>query len=74
MGQILIGGAYAKFPALHHAFFVGDLLIKRDCWKLQELAENVRIVNMYGESALELAAFVALLINTHRNNGDSTGC
>lgn len=28
MGQILVGGAVAKFPALHHAFFVGDILIR----------------------------------------------
>ncbi|KAI5291225.1 large subunit of alpha-aminoadipate reductase, partial [Ascosphaera aggregata] len=48
MGQILVGGATAKFPALHHAFFVGDILIKRDCRSLQYLAPNVNIVNMYG--------------------------
>ncbi|KAF2093182.1 large subunit of L-aminoadipate-semialdehyde dehydrogenase [Rhizodiscina lignyota] len=55
MGQILVGGATAKFPSLHHAFFVGDLLIKRDCRKLQELAENVRIVNMYGTTETQRA-------------------
>ncbi|KKA27610.1 hypothetical protein TD95_001715 [Thielaviopsis punctulata] len=48
MGQILVGGATSHFPALKNAFFVGDILIKRDCRRLQELAENVRIVNMYG--------------------------
>ena len=48
MGQILVGGASAEFPALHHAFFVGDILIKRDCRSLQKLAPNVFIVNMYG--------------------------
>ena len=48
MGQILVGGATAEFPSLHHAFFVGDVLIKRDCRLLQALASNVRIVNMYG--------------------------
>ena len=48
MGQILVGGAVAEFPSLHHAFFVGDILIKRDCRLLQNLAPNVRIVNMYG--------------------------
>lgn len=55
MGQIMVGGATAKFPSLHHAFFVGDLLIKRDCRKLQELAENVRIVNMYGTTETQRA-------------------
>lgn len=48
MGQILVGGATAQFPSLHHVFFVGDLLTKKDCRRLQELAPNASIVNMYG--------------------------
>ncbi|KAL4879088.1 L-aminoadipate-semialdehyde dehydrogenase large subunit [Aspergillus karnatakaensis] len=48
MGQILVGGASAQFPSLHHVFFVGDLLTKKDCRRLQELAPNTAIVNMYG--------------------------
>lgn len=48
MGQILVGGATTEFPTLHHAFFVGDLLTKKDCRRLQELAPNAYIVNMYG--------------------------
>ena len=44
-----MGGATAEFPSLHHAFFVGDILIKRDCRLLQNLAPNVRIVNMFGQ-------------------------
>ncbi|ODM16957.1 L-aminoadipate-semialdehyde dehydrogenase large subunit [Aspergillus cristatus] len=48
MGQILVGGATAQFPSLHHVFFVGDLLTKKDCRRLQELAPNTSIVNMYG--------------------------
>jgi len=55
MGQILVGGASATFPALHHAFFVGDILIKRDCRALQALAENVFIVNMYGTTETQRA-------------------
>ncbi|KAI9884760.1 MAG: large subunit of alpha-aminoadipate reductase [Watsoniomyces obsoletus] len=50
MGQILVGGATAEFPSLHHAFFVGDVLIKRDCRALQRLAPEVKIVNMYGST------------------------
>jgi L-aminoadipate-semialdehyde dehydrogenase len=50
MGQILVGGATAKFPSLNRAFFVGDVLTKRDCNSLQDLAVNVNIVNMYGQS------------------------
>ncbi|CAO2651210.1 Nn.00g095070.m01.CDS01 [Neocucurbitaria sp. VM-36] len=55
MGQILVGGASAIFPTLHHSFFVGDLLIKRDCRRLQNLAPNVRIVNMYGTTETQRA-------------------
>lgn len=55
MGQILVGGASAEFPALHHAFFVGDILIKRDCMMLQRLAPNVNIVNMYGTTETQRA-------------------
>jgi L-aminoadipate-semialdehyde dehydrogenase len=55
MGQILVGGASAVFPSLHHSFFVGDLLIKRDCRRLQDLAPNVRIVNMYGTTETQRA-------------------
>lgn len=55
MGQILVGGASAEFPALHHSFFVGDILIKRDCRALQRLASNVFIVNMYGTTETQRA-------------------
>ncbi|KAH0543946.1 large subunit of alpha-aminoadipate reductase [Glutinoglossum americanum] len=55
MGQILVGGASAEFPSLHHAFFVGDILIKRDCRSLQRLAPNVNIVNMYGTTETQRA-------------------
>jgi L-aminoadipate-semialdehyde dehydrogenase len=48
MGQILIGGATTQIPSLRRVFFVGDLLLKRDCQKLQNLAPNVNIINMYG--------------------------
>lgn len=55
MGQILVGNARSQFPKLHHAFFVGDILIKRDCKSLQRLAPNVRIVNMYGTTETQRA-------------------
>lgn len=48
MGQILIGGATTQMPSFHHVFFVGDLLLKRDCRKLQDLAPNLFIENLYG--------------------------
>ena len=55
MGQILVGGAAAKFPSLNRAFFVGDVLTKRDCRSLRELAVNVNIVNMYGTTETQRA-------------------
>jgi L-2-aminoadipate reductase len=58
MGQVLVGGASASFPSLHHAFFVGDILIKRDVGLLQSLAKNVFVVNMYGQC-------IAILTSNH---------
>ncbi|KAI9762933.1 MAG: putative NRPS-like protein biosynthetic cluster [Geoglossum simile] len=55
MGQILVGGATAKFPFLDRAFFVGDVLTKRDCKSLRELAVNANIVNMYGTTETQRA-------------------
>ena len=48
MGQLLSTEATRSIPSLRNAFFVGDVLTKRDCLRLQSLAPNVRIVNMYG--------------------------
>ncbi|KAI9733546.1 MAG: large subunit of alpha-aminoadipate reductase [Cirrosporium novae-zelandiae] len=55
MGQILVGGATAKFPSLKNAFFVGDVLMKRDCRLLQRLADNVTIINMFGSTETQRA-------------------
>lgn len=48
MGQLLSAQAEQPIPSLHHAFFVGDILTKRDCLRLQALARNAAVVNMYG--------------------------
>lgn len=55
MGQLLSAQASTPIPSLHHAFFVGDVLTKRDCLRLQTLAENVYIVNMYGTTETQRA-------------------
>ncbi|KAF9878966.1 L-aminoadipate-semialdehyde dehydrogenase [Colletotrichum karsti] len=55
MGSVLTSNATAEFPALHHAFFVGDILIKRDAKALQKLARNCHIVNMYGTTETQRA-------------------
>ena len=55
-----MGGATAEFPSLHHAFFVGDILIKRDCRLLQNLAPNVKIVNMFGELSPSVYDYISI--------------
>ncbi|KAF9788547.1 hypothetical protein BJ322DRAFT_1002585 [Thelephora terrestris] len=55
MGQLLSAQATAQIPTLRNAFFVGDVLTKRDCLRLQALAQNVRIINMYGTTETQRA-------------------
>ena len=61
-----MGGATAEFPSLHHAFFVGDILIKRDCRLLQNLAPNVRIVNMFGQFPSFVYEYITMWTLTRR--------
>lgn len=55
MGQLLSAQATRQIPTLKNAFFVGDVLTKRDCHRLQSLASNVRIINMYGTTETQRA-------------------
>jgi L-2-aminoadipate reductase len=55
MGQLLSTEATKAIPSLRNAFFVGDVLTKRDCLRLQSLARNVRIINMYGTTETQRA-------------------
>ncbi|KAI6104324.1 hypothetical protein F5141DRAFT_182380 [Pisolithus sp. B1] len=55
MGQLLSAQATRHIPSLNNAFFVGDVLTKRDCLRLQSLAPNVRIINMYGTTETQRA-------------------
>lgn len=55
MGQLLSAQATRRIPSLRNAFFVGDVLTKRDCLRLQALAVNVRIINMYGTTETQRA-------------------
>ena len=67
MGQILVGGATAQFPDLKRAFFVGDVLTKRDCNLLRTLAHNVNIVNMYGTTETQRAVSYFEVPSRNRN-------
>ncbi|KAJ7274974.1 alpha-aminoadipate reductase Lys1p [Mycena rebaudengoi] len=55
MGQLLSAQATHQIPSLLNAFFVGDVLTKRDCLRLQALAAHVRIINMYGTTETQRA-------------------
>jgi len=55
MGQLLSTEATRAIPSLRNAFFVGDVLTKRDCLRLQSLARNVCIINMYGTTETQRA-------------------
>lgn len=55
MGQLLSSNATTSIPSLRNAFFVGDLLTKRDCLRLQRLASNTHIINMYGTTETQRA-------------------
>ncbi|GJE86585.1 alpha-aminoadipate reductase [Phanerochaete sordida] len=55
MGQLLSAQATRQIPSLRNAFFVGDILTKRDCLRLQALAANVNIINMYGTTETQRA-------------------
>lgn len=55
MGQLLSAQAIRPIPTLLNAFFVGDILTKRDCTRLQQLANNVRIINMFGTTETQRA-------------------
>jgi L-2-aminoadipate reductase len=55
MGQILVGGATARIASLRNAFFVGDLLTKKDTTKLRDLAPNTTVINLYGSTESQRA-------------------
>ncbi|KAI0634869.1 L-aminoadipate-semialdehyde dehydrogenase large subunit [Trametes polyzona] len=61
MGQLLSAQATRQIPSLRNAFFVGDVLTKRDCLRLQSLAANVRIINMYGTTETQRAVSYFLI-------------
>ena len=55
MGQLLSANATTPIPTLRNAFFVGDVLSKRDVTRLQHLAANTTVINMYGTTETQRA-------------------
>lgn len=55
MGQLVSANAIHPIPTLRNAFFVGDVLTKRDVTRLQTLAQNTNVINMYGTTETQRA-------------------
>lgn len=73
MGQLLSAQASAEVHSLRSAFFVGDVLTKRDCARLQRIAPNVRIVNMYGTTETQRAVSYFELPSAAEDDGGTAG-
>ncbi|KAI8821825.1 uncharacterized protein EV422DRAFT_586674 [Fimicolochytrium jonesii] len=69
MGQLLSANATTPIPTLRNAFFVGDVLTKRDVLRLQYLAENVHVVNMYGTTETQRAVSHLIVPPSNKNPG-----
>ncbi|KJE96719.1 aminoadipate-semialdehyde dehydrogenase [Capsaspora owczarzaki ATCC 30864] len=63
MGQLLTANASAQMKDLRLAFFVGDVLTRRDVMRLQALAPNVRVINMYGTTETQRAVSYLSVLN-----------
>ncbi|CAO3595035.1 unnamed protein product [Absidia cylindrospora] len=67
MGQLLSSHAQNEIPTLRNAFFVGDILTKRDAARIQKFAPNVAVINMYGttETQRSVSHYVVPARSTH---------
>ncbi|CEI86310.1 Putative L-aminoadipate-semialdehyde dehydrogenase [Rhizopus microsporus] len=67
MGQLLSSHAQVEIPSLINAFFVGDILTKRDAARIQKYAPNVSVINMYGttETQRSVSHFVVPPRSSH---------
>ncbi|HVG10758.1 MAG TPA: amino acid adenylation domain-containing protein, partial [Thermoanaerobaculia bacterium] len=55
MGRLLTSEPATPMPALRRAFFVGDVLTRRDVERLRALAPDVKVVNLYGSTETQRA-------------------
>lgn len=67
MGQLLSSHAQIEIPSLINAFFVGDILTKRDAARIQKYAPNVAVINMYGttETQRSVSHFIVPARSSH---------
>ncbi|RKO93709.1 hypothetical protein BDK51DRAFT_25376 [Blyttiomyces helicus] len=73
MGQLLSANAVHPIPTLRNAFFVGDVLTKRDVLRLQHLAPNTTVINMYGTTETQRAVSYLSIPPTSSSPGFLTG-
>ena len=80
MGQLVTTKAQLM-PSLKCAFFVGDVLTKRDVVNLQRCALNCKVVNMYGTTETQRSVSYLLINSKHdskqtslNKNVMSAGC
>lgn len=69
MGQLLSANATTPIPTLRNAFFVGDVLTKRDVLRLQYLAPNTQVINMYGTTETQRAVSYLTIPPSSKNPG-----
>jgi len=57
LGQLLSEGVSEelRMPELRYAFYVGDMLIRRDVWRLMRVAPEVKCINYYGSTETQRA-------------------
>lgn len=75
MGQVLNDAAdeddQCEIPSLRFAFFVGDVLTRRDVGRLKKMAPAIRIVNLYGST--ETSRAVGHFIIPQEEPGSNAG-
>lgn len=76
MGQLLSSqvSAGVQIPSLRNAFFVGDVLTKRDVKRLQGLARSVDIINMYGTTETQRAVSFYRIPSVEKNSNFLSTC
>lgn len=76
MGQLLSSqvAAGVQIPSLRNAFFVGDVLTKRDVRRLQGLARSVDIINMYGTTETQRSVSFFRIPSVEKNANFLDSC
>ncbi len=71
--EVTAEGADGEVPSLRYAFFVGDVLTKRDVSLVQKLAPAVTCVNYYGSTETQRAVGCYIIPNEDAKISDGAG-